>query len=210
LWLLFPIGFIFVVSQLKPFFLIRYFIFTLPALVLLAASGLVRLRSRWLLAGALTFFVVFSLRGVFSFYDRDFDIAREDWRPVAQYLLRHAQGRDVILFHQPIARMPYEYYRSRIPAAAYPKAIYPEHGDRLTYRDFYAGRVPEKFLEGVPAQHPRVWVALAYNETPAGPDPATSSIFSIFGRGYVDMQQDIFPGIELRLYSKPKGTRHQP
>ena len=210
LWLLFPIGFTFVISQLKPFFLIRYFIFTLPALVLLAASGLARLRPRWLLAGALTFFAIFSLRGVFSFYERDFDIAREDWRPVAQYLLSHAQAGDVILFHQPIARMPYEYYRSRIPAAAHPKVIYPEHSDRLSYRDFYAGRVPEKFLEGLPAQHPRVWVALAYNETPAGPDPTTSSIFSIFGHAYAAMQQDQFPGIELRLYSKSNGTKHQP
>lgn len=210
LWLLFPIAFTFVISQLKPLFLIRYFIFTLPALVLLAASGLARLRSRWLLAGALLFLAVFSLRGASSFYRKDFDIDREDWRPVAGYLQSHAEAGDVILFHQPIARMPYEYYRSRFPAVTFPKVIYPEHGDRLTYRDFYAGRVSEKFLESVPAQYPRVWVALAYNETPSGPDPTTRSLTSILGRGYAHLQPDKFPGIELRLYSRSGGTPHQP
>jgi 4-amino-4-deoxy-L-arabinose transferase-like glycosyltransferase len=210
LWLVFPIVFIFVVSQVKPFFLIRYFIFTLPALVLLAASGLARLRSRWLLAGALLFFAAFSLRGVSAFYERDFDIAREDWRPAARYLLSHTEAGDVILFHQPIARMPYEYYRGRIPAAAYPKVIYPEHGDRMTYRDFYAGRVSDNFLESVPGQYPRVWVALAYNETPSGPDPTTRSITSVLGRAYGQMRQDRFPGIELRLYSGSSGAARQP
>jgi mannosyltransferase len=209
LWLVFPVGFIFVISQLKPFFLTRYFIFTLPALVLLACSGLARLRPRWLLAGALALFTIFSLRGIFSFYERDFDIGREDWRPVAQYLLSHTRPGDVVLFHQPIARMPYEYYRSRTPASA-PKVIYPQHGDRLTYRDFYAGRVPETFLEDAAVQYPRVWVALAYNETPAGPDSTTRSIFNIFGRAYADMEQNKFPGIELRLYRKPQDAAHQP
>src|SRR5207302_9943057 len=68
LWLLFPIAFIFLVSQLKPFYLIRYFVFVLPALVLLAASGLGRLRSRWLLGAALVLLGMLSLRGVAGFY----------------------------------------------------------------------------------------------------------------------------------------------
>src|SRR5437870_2555918 len=208
LWLFFPIVFIFVISQLKPLFLIRYFIFTLPALVLLAATGLVRLRRRWLLVGALIFFAAFSLRGVSSFYQKDFDIAREDWRPAVRYLLSHANARDVILFHQPIARMSYEYYRSRTSVAAYTRVIYPEHGERLTYRDFYAGRVPDRFLESIPAQYRRVWVALAYNETPSGPDPTTRSITSILGREYAHVEQDEFPGIELRLYSRSSGSPH--
>ena len=200
LWLFFPIVFIFVISQLKPLFLIRYFIFTLPALVLLAATGLVRLRRRWLLVGALIFFAAFSLRGVSSFYQKDFDIAREDWRPAVRYLLSHANARDVILFHQPIARMSYEYYRSRTSVAAYPRVIYPEHGERLTYRDFYAGRVPDRFLESIPAQYRRVWVALAYNETPSGPDPTTRFLTDLFGREYTRTQTENFPGIEVRLY----------
>jgi mannosyltransferase len=210
LWLLFPILFIFLVSQLKPFFLVRYFVFTLPALVLLAASGLARVRSRWLLACALIFFAVFSLRGVSSFYQQDFDISREDWRLAARYLLSHAEAGDVVLFHQPIARMPYEYYRSVIPAAANPTVVYPEHGDRLTYRDFYAGHAPDKFLESVCGRYPRIWVALAYNETPSRPDPTTRSITSIFGPEYASMQQANFPGIQLRLYTGPKASGHQP
>ena len=202
LWLLFPILFIFLVSQLKPFFLVRYFVFTLPALVLLAACGLARLRSRWLLACALIFFAVLSLRAVSSFYQQDFDISREDWRLAARYLLNHAEAGDVVLFHQPIARMPYEFYRSVIPAATYPKVIYPEHGERLTYRDFYAGHAKDAFLESVPAQYNRLWVVLIYTQTASGPDPTTRFLTDLFGREYTRMQSSEFPGIELRLYER--------
>jgi hypothetical protein len=108
----------------------------------------------------------------------------------------------VILFHQPIARMPYEYYRSRIPAAAYPKVIYPEDGDRMTYRDFYASRAKDAFLESVPARYNRLWVVLIYTQTAGGPDPTTRFLTDLFGREYTRMQSIEFPGVELRLYER--------
>lgn len=201
LWLLFPIAFIFLISQLKPFYLIRYFVFVVPALVLLAAAGLDRLRSRWLLAAALILFGVLSLRGVAGFYRQDFDITREDWRSATSYLLAHTQPGDVVLFHQPIGRMPYEYYRS-LDLAAAPIVIYPRSGDQLTYRDFYAGHVKDEFLEAVPARYSRVWVMLIYTQTPSGPDPTTRFLTDLFGKQYAGLQVESFPGIELRLYEK--------
>jgi mannosyltransferase len=204
LWLLFPIIFVFLISQLKPFFLTRYFIFTLPALVLLAAAGLARLRNRWLLAGALLVFAILSIRGVTSYYEQDFDIAREDWRSATRYLLAHAQPGDAVLFHQPIGRMPYEYYRSVLPASAEPVVIYPEHGASLTFRDFYAGRAPDAFLEGVPARYRRVWVVLTYNQVDSQLDPATRFLTDLFARLYSAPQRRAFPGIELLLYSRRK------
>jgi 4-amino-4-deoxy-L-arabinose transferase-like glycosyltransferase len=202
IWLFFPILVVFAVSQLKPLYLARYFIFCLPALILLAGAGMGRLRSIWVLAGVLAVTGVLSIRGVSAYYQKDFDIGREDWRSATRYLLDHAQPGDTVVFHQPIGRMPYEYYRSRIPAAAYPTVIYPAHGDRLMYRDFYAGRVPDAFLENVSKNYSRVWVVFTYNGLPSDPDPTTQFVNSTFGRWYSNQHSENFPGIEVRLYSR--------
>jgi mannosyltransferase len=204
LWLVFPIVFVFLISQLKPFFLTRYFIFTLPALVLLAAAGLVNIPNRWFLAGTLLVMAIFAMRGVTSYYDHDFDISREDWRSATRYLLAHTRPGDAVLFHQPIGRMPYEYYRSVISGGAEPVVIYPAHGDNLTFRDFYAGRAPDSFLESVPGHYSRVWVVLTYNRVGSGPDPTTRFLTDLFARLYGVPQQRTFPGIELVLYTHKK------
>src|SRR5690348_6599053 len=184
LWLLLPILFVFLVSQLKPLYLARYFIFCLPTLILLAAAGLARIRPKWLLIPALSVIGLLSLAGDRSYYQKDFDIGREDWRIASRYLLDHAQPGDALILHQPIGRMPYEYYCSRIPAASYPQVIYPSHGDRLTFRDFYAGHAPDAFLQQAAQAYPRLWIVLTYNELGTGVDPTTQFINRTFGGYY--------------------------
>src|SRR5581483_11527793 len=76
LWLLFPIFFVFLVSQFKHLYLARYFIFCLPALLLLVAAGLDRIRWRLVLALVLIAIGMLSLRGVQAYYEKDFDIGR--------------------------------------------------------------------------------------------------------------------------------------
>jgi hypothetical protein len=200
-WFLFPILLVFAVSQLKHLYLARYFIFCVPALVLLAAAGLGRLRSHWALAGVLAITGFLSFRGVSAYYRKDFDIGREDWRSSTRYVLDHAMPGDVLIFHQPIGRMPYEYYRNRMQASVYPTVIYPAHGERLTYRDFYAGHAPDVFLQAVPARYSRVWIMLTYNGPPSAPDPTTQFVNSAFATRYANERSEKFPGIEIRLYS---------
>jgi mannosyltransferase len=206
LWFIFPIFFVFLLSQLKPLFVIRYFVFTIPAIVLLAAAGLAQIRPRVLPAATLAMFGLLSLNGVASFYQKDFDIFREDWRSASRYILANAQPGDVILFHQPLTRMPYEYYRSVTPASNPPSVIYPQHGDRLMFRDFYAGRAPDAFIASLPAHYARIWVALSYNQLPSGPDPTTRFLTEVFGNKYQSMLVRSFPGIEVRLYSAAAGS----
>jgi mannosyltransferase len=209
IWLTFPILFVFLVSQLKPLFVIRYFVFTIPAIVLLAAAGLAHIRPRILLGATMVIFGLLSLNGVASFYRKDFDIFREDWRSASRYILANAQPGDVVLFHQPLTRMPYEYYRSVIPASHPPSVIYPEHGNRLTFRDFYAGRAPDAFIAGLPARYARIWVALSYNQLPNGPDPTTRFLTEAFGNQYDSLVVQSFPGIEVRLYSMTVGQQRK-
>lgn len=202
IWLLLPFAIVFVVSQWKPCFLARYFIFTVPAMALLAAAGLVRLRWRWLMGGALLLFAALSLPGIDLGYQKDIDIVREDFRPATRYILAHAEPGDAILFHQPIGRMPYEYYRSRMPAAAYPVVIYPAHGEGLTFKEFYAGRPPDALLATVPTQYRRVWIVFTHNDLPGGPDLTTAFISALYGKHYPVLERQTFQEIELRLYCR--------
>lgn len=200
LWLLFPIVIVFLISQLKPLYLIRYFIFVLPSLALLAAAALARLPSRWLLTPALVLLAFLSLRGVEHFYNQDFDISREDWRDASRYLLTHAQRGDAVLFHHPMGRMPYEYYRSTIPTVNSPTVVFPRSGDALSFRDFYTGHAKDAVLESLPSYYNRLWVVLVYTQTPGGQDATTQFLTDLYARKYASLEREEFAGIELRLY----------
>src|ERR1700691_2466960 len=106
-WLLFPIGLALLLSLARPVFLGRYFIFCLPALVILAAAGLARLSHGWMLGLSLAAMLLLSLQGTFRYYDHDFDVERDGSGAAADYILAHRQAGDAILFYIPGARAPY-------------------------------------------------------------------------------------------------------
>ena len=201
LWLLFPIAFTVVVSIARPMFVARYFVFCLPAFIILAAAGLARIPRPWLLIASVTLFLGLSLKGTFSYYDHDFDLDRDDWRDASYYVLDHAQSRDVILFHIAMGRMPYEFYKSVYPRhSPGPEVIYPARPGGINYRDFM-GKPSVDLIESVPAKYDRVWVVLKDNQSKVGgPDFSTQVLSQIFGLNYSSRQDRFFPGLEVRLY----------
>jgi hypothetical protein len=198
-WLLFPVAAVFVISQWKPCLLPRYFVFTIPAFSLLAGAGIARLRPRWLIAPVLLLFAVWSMPPVYSYYQKDFDIGREDFRDVTHFILSQSQPGDAVLFHQPIGRMPYEYYRSMTPASAYPVVAYPAYGHDLTFRDFYAKHASDDLIRSLPSQYRRVWIVFTYNELPTGADATTRLIEATLPQASLLVSRK-FPGVEVRLY----------
>ena len=160
---------ILLLSLARPLFLGRYFIFCLPPLVILAAAGLARLRSGWLLGVALGTMLLLSLQGTFSYYDHDFDLERDGSEAAVSYILDHARPGDAILFHIAEARVPYEFFKSlrekaspTVPTAS-PEIIYPRHSDHLDYRDF-SGKPTSAFVHSIPDLYSRVWVVLMSNQ----------------------------------------------
>lgn len=201
-WLLFPILLILALSLLKPLFVLRYFISCLPALFLLAACGIARLRPGGLRAPALLFMLILSFRGTADYYKQDLDIQRDDWRAATQYLLNHSQPGDALLFHVPLGRMPYEFYRSLQPLTPAAVVLYPHHGDRLTFLDFVE-KPNDVELERSLQQHPRAWLVLTYAETRSGlPDARSVELNGLLHDFYSNLEQRDFPGIEILLYSK--------
>lgn len=202
-WLLFPPLFTLVLSLVKPLFVLRYFIFCLPALALLAAYGLTRLRANWLIAAALSLMLILSLRGTADYYRRDIDIQRDDWRAATNFLLSHAEPGDTLLFHVPMGRMPYEFYVSvQGSTPSPPLVLYPSHGDRITFLDFVE-KPNDAELQRLLPPHRRAWLVLTYAETPSGrPDARTIELSKILANVYPNVEQKDFPGIEVRLYRK--------
>jgi mannosyltransferase len=199
-WLLLPILLTLGVSLIKPLFVPRYFIFCLPALLLLAACGIARLRTVALVPALLCVLFV-SLQGTAGYYRRDLDIQRDDWQAATQYMLNHAQPGDALLFHVPMGRMAYEFYSTLKPASAGPAVLYPHHGDHVTFLDFVE-KPNDAELERLLPQHSRAWLVLTYAKTQSGlPDARSTELTSLLENIYPTVEEYGFPGIEILLYA---------
>jgi mannosyltransferase len=207
-WLFFPVTLTLLLSLARPLFLGRYFIFCLPALVILAAAGLARLRRPWLIGMTLAAMLLLSLQGAFSYYNHDFDLARDGSEAAANYVLDHAQPGDVILFHIAETRVPYEFFKSlrASPAssdlAAGPEIIYPRHGDQLDYRDF-TGKPTGEFVRSLASHQSRIWLVLMSNASLGRPDATTLMLDQILGESFPRVDCVQFPQVEVRVFSRP-------
>jgi mannosyltransferase len=200
-WLLFPILLVLLLSIFRPLFLPRYFIFCLPPLLLLVAVGFRRIRPVWQVP-LIVFCLALSLRGTVAYYTHDFDNERDDWRSASNYILDHAQAGDALLFHVPMGRMPYEYYRSlenNPLSLSAPQVLYPYHGSGITFLDFVEKPDYARLSNEAP-KYPRIWVILSHAETPSGLDRVGTSLTSLAGVTHAHVQQARFNGIDVFLY----------
>jgi mannosyltransferase len=194
MWLVLPAAITTTISLFKPMFVSRYFIFCLPAFVLLVATGLTMIRPRWLLAPVLLAIMALSLRGVAEYYCTGFDPPEQDWRGAVHYVLSRAQSGDAVLFYHPLARLAYEYYRERWPQYPAPRVVYPPRVDARLLK----GTQPDfALLPQLPERYQRLWVVQNW-----GPDPFTVRMQSIFGANYTKASERDFSIIHVMLYQR--------
>ena len=150
-------------SLARPVFLGRYMIFCLPALLILVAAGLARLRTAWLLAAVLSGILLLGLQGVLFVYGHDFDDERDASGAASNFILDHSEPGDAVIFHIAATRVAYEFFpsrcapgrtrRARIHALnSGPEILFPRHGAGLDYRDF-TGKPTADLLRVVGASH---------------------------------------------------------
>ena len=148
LWLILPVGLVWLISQRRSFYADRYLSFVIPALLLLVSLGLTRLKAkgwRWLLIG-----VVLAANGYgLLLTARDPAFLKDDWRGAVAYLTAQEQPDDVILLYSTHIQFPFGYY--------------------------YAGQLPQKPislnlenypLEPLTAGHNRAWLVYPYTRRP--------------------------------------------
>ena len=111
LFLLFCLGFpvvaIFLLSQFRPGFLLRYLLPFLPYHLATVGCGIAKLRSRVLFAGALILLLLACAYSLHGLYARE---QKENWRGVAQYIDANLAERDVICVMDEDALPALRYY----------------------------------------------------------------------------------------------------
>ncbi len=113
-WLLLPPLALWLMSLKQPLYVDRYFILSLPALLLLLASAALLPRG-WGNA-ALGLLLAASLAGSLRLFT-DPALQKEAWRAVAQQVQTAAQPGDALLIHDMQASIPFGYYyRGALPA----------------------------------------------------------------------------------------------
>jgi mannosyltransferase len=212
IWLFLPVLLTVLLSFARPVFLSRYLIFCLPALVILAAAGIARLRPWWLLAAVLTGTLVLCGQGIFFVYGHDFDSERDASGAATDFILDHAQPGDAIIFHIAATRIPYEFFRSArahentaspsFRAQLGPEIMFPDHGPGLDYRDF-TGKPTAELLRMTAGDHPRVWIMLMNNGPAENRDATTIMLTKTLSESSSKMWLWQFTKVEVRLYTKP-------
>jgi mannosyltransferase len=98
------------VSIRRPIFLDRTLIWTTIPLLLILAAGIAQLRFR------VPMIVVVGILGtvnLFSAGDYYRFVQKEDWSSAAGYVANFAQKDDLVLFNDPLAQIPFDYYFKR-------------------------------------------------------------------------------------------------
>ncbi len=109
-WSFLPPAVAFVVSLWKPVFVPRFLIFCLAPLLLLTAAGLAQIRPSWLRHSLTLALAAASLVPTFWYYRQP----KEQWREAVQYIANHAHPGDSVILFGNYARVPFEYYRTRV------------------------------------------------------------------------------------------------
>ncbi|MFQ6099687.1 MAG: glycosyltransferase family 39 protein [Anaerolineae bacterium] len=139
-WLALPVGFLFLLSLRRPFYVDRYLMASLPAYLLLLALGIVTWRkvTYRLLAGAV---VVLALGwGTCRLYTDPY-FAKEDWRGAALAVESELERGDIVVLEDPEALLGTSVYRTR----------------EWPYVVLESGRERE-MLEQAMARHSRAWL----------------------------------------------------
>ena len=209
IWLFFPVGFTVLLSFLRPVFLGRYMIFCLPALMILMAAGLARVRPAWLLGLVLAGILLLCSQGILFVYGHDYDNERDASGIATNFILEHSEPGDGIVFHIAATRVAYEFFRSvragedtaraGFTGQLGPEILFPHHGAGLDYRDF-TGKPTEDWVRAIGNR--RVWVMLMNNGSAQRPDATTVMLTGVLAESFPRIVRWEFNKVEVRVYSR--------
>jgi uncharacterized membrane protein len=200
LWLALPIGLALGISIVKPVFSVRYLTLCIPPLVVLAAVGVDRIRSRAFLAAALVIFGVAAVPSVRT----PPDLRTTEWERAVTYVLRRTAPADGLFFYVPKGRLAFDHYRRRItPQAAEPVVVFPS---RWQWEYLVTESIltpPPEMLRGLSNRHDRVWLVLAHDWVRVtGRDRVSRSIQSDLATQFPVTESRPFRGVRVVLYKK--------
>ncbi len=209
-WLVFPVVLTAVLSLLRPLFMPRFLMFCQPALIILAAAGIARLRKLWLIIPVLAPTLLLGLQGILFVYGHDYDDQRDGSAEAVNFILDHSEPGDAIIFHVAEARLPYEFFRSlragentvspKFNRQFGPDILFPHFGAGLDYTDLKAKPIPE-ILRSDFASHSRVWGMFMYDQA-GGARRTRIMLTQLLAESFPHTECRDFRRVEVCLYTK--------
>jgi mannosyltransferase len=199
-WFVVPLAITLLVSIVRPVFIPRYLIVSIPGLVLMVATGITWFKRWWITVPLVAVICWFGVAGVRGYYQQDFEINREDTRSTTTYILQNAQPGDGIAFHKEQNRFAYSYYANHL-ADTRPAIVYPG-ADQPTWLDFM-GKVTPAVLTTLSSQRGRVWLVISQNLSATGEDAPAQQMKTSLSSTHQLVEQKDFPYLRVYLY-QPK------
>jgi mannosyltransferase len=205
-WLIVPVLITLVATLVRPVFLPRYLSISLPGFCLVAAAGIASIRRRWLALPILGLICWLGWGGIRSYYAKDFDVLRADYRAVTRHVLENARAGDAILFYPSYGRFAYDYYAARLAdTKSKPMILYPGQGDRMVWRDFM-GKASPQVLDRATRDYRRVWFVLSNYTGPQSEDQSSQQMRTVFDSRFRVVAVHDFMGARLYLYAPPESV----
>jgi len=111
-WLFLPIAIVLGFSILvQSWFINRYLLICLPALLLITAEGIHALRPRWLAVTAFVAVLITSAAGLPQYYR--YRLQYQEWKAATDYLVANERPGDAAVFCVAHGRLLFEYYRDK-------------------------------------------------------------------------------------------------
>jgi len=163
-WLFLPIAVVLGFSILvQSWFINRYLLICLPALVLIAAQGVGALRPSWLAVTAFATILITSFAGLPQYYR--YRIQYQEWKATTDYIVSHQRPGDGAVFCVAHGRLLFEYYRDKdhLPTQssgldlAYPDLKNQDTDPRALS---YFPPLSDDQISAMVVQHQRVWFVL--------------------------------------------------
>ena len=200
-WLAVPIGLLFGFSFINPVILNRYFIVSLPGLVLLSGVGIALIKDKYCYTVLIILLVVLSVRSTLTEY---YPNEKENFRDSTSYVVSHAQRGDGILFYRAFTIIPFEYYWRRLnPPLDLLDSVYPSQFGHYNYLEDCIKDIPDPsvlYLKTLKDRYERIWVVSRYIS------PKRSIIFrSIFTtlEEHYQLQQEMnYQGVRVLLFDR--------
>jgi 4-amino-4-deoxy-L-arabinose transferase-like glycosyltransferase len=196
LWLWLQVLLVFLAARFLLIYQDKQMLILLPAVVLLLAVGLSRLRYRLVQGLLIVVLLAFTAGPLHQQYT---GAQKQGWRELAAHVDSHAQPSDVVYFNPHAGKLTFDYYSlSDLPQVGYP----PQY---TLLRGGWVGstatpNVISAQLDELAEKHPRVWLI---DFVPGFWDPDDLIRAGLASR-YNQVQVYDFHGVDLRLFSREK------
>lgn len=185
MWLVCPIILPFVASFfVTPFFLAKYTICASLAFVVLSARGLRMVPWRFASLALLVGFIFLAQTNLRDYWSTP---RKDRWRDAVVFFNQTAQPNDLIVFTEPAASQPFDYYSKHRDLSERPFPLYNHEFNAET-----VGAV----LKPVVSDHDRVWIVLSHQID------LCALVTKQMSEWYTVVEHHTEPGVELYLYQK--------